>query len=93
MRWIRFVLKFAFICNLCFIFGQILRITTYDHSLDMMVNHIVVLGLGVAFPLNFLICAVTGILLLLKKIEWKPLPPWLFLCNMAVLIFQLIVNY
>lgn len=93
MRWIRFVLKFAFICNLCFILGQILRITAYDHSFDVIVNYVLVLGVGVAFPLNLAVCAVTGILLLLKKIMWKSLPPWLFLFNLAILIFQLIVSF
>lgn len=93
MRWIRFVLKFAFICNLCFIIGELLRIIAYDHAWDAMINHIVVLGLGVAFPLNLLVCVITGILLLLKKITWKALPPWLYLLNIAILIFQLIVNY
>ena len=71
MRWIRFLLKFAFICNLCFLVSEILRITVYSHSLDMVINHILVLGVGIAFPLNGLICVLTGILLLLKKIQWK----------------------
>ncbi|QJB32328.1 hypothetical protein HF324_13365 [Chitinophaga oryzae] len=93
MRWIRFVLKFAFICNLCFILGQLLRITAYDHRLDVIVEYVLVLGVGVAFPLNLAICLITGVLLLLKKIQWKPLPPWLFLFNLGILIFQLIVTY
>ncbi len=93
MRWIRFLLKFAFICNLCFIISEILRITAYDHSFDNIVNHILVLGVGIAFPLNALLCVLTGVLLLLKKIQWKTLPPWLYLFNIAILIFQLIVNY
>ncbi|RBL89714.1 hypothetical protein DF182_24775 [Chitinophaga flava] len=93
MRWIRFVLKFTFICNLCFILGQILRISAYDHSFDMIVSHVLVLGVGVAFPLNLVVCLVTGVLLLLKKINWKQLPPWLFLCNVGILVVQLIVSY
>lgn len=93
MRWIRFLLKFAFICNLCFITSEILRITAYDHSFDNVVNHILVLGVGIAFPLNVILCVLTGVLLLLKKIQWKTLPPWLYLFNIAILIFQLIVNY
>ncbi|CAL1519209.1 hypothetical protein MMC2321_02956 [Chitinophaga sp. MM2321] len=93
MRWIRFVLKFAFICNLCFLIGELLRITAYDHSWDVVINHVLVLGMGVAFPVNLTVCILTGILLLLKKISWKPLPPWLYLFNVTILIFQLIVNY
>ncbi|WP_078668321.1 hypothetical protein [Chitinophaga eiseniae] len=73
--------------------GQLLRITAYDHRLDVMVEHVLILGVGVAFPLNLAICLITGVLLLLKKIQWKPLPPWLFLCNVGILIFQLIVTY
>ncbi|PSL44947.1 hypothetical protein CLV51_105320 [Chitinophaga niastensis] len=93
MRWLRFLLKFAFICNLCFIIGEILRITAYNHSWDAIVNHVLVLGVGMAFPLNGLVCILTAILLLLKKIQWKALPPWLYLLNIAILIFQLIVNF
>lgn len=93
MRWIRFLLKFAFICNVCFLISEILRITAYDHSFDTVVNHVLVLGVGIAFPLNGLVSVLTGVLLLLKKIQWKPLPPWLYLLNIAIFIFQLIVNY
>lgn len=93
MRWIRFVLKFVFICNLCFILGQLLRITAYDHRLDVIVEHVLVLGVGVAFPLNLAVCLITAVLLMIKKIQWKQLPPWLFLCNVGILIFQLIVSY
>ena len=93
MRLIRFLLKFTFICNLCFLISEILRITVYDHSLDTIVNHVLVLGVGIAFPLNGLVCVLTGIMLLLKKIQWKELPPLLYLLNITILIFQLIVNY
>ncbi|TWF39642.1 hypothetical protein FHW36_10581 [Chitinophaga polysaccharea] len=93
MHWIRFLLKFAFICNLCFLISEILRITTYSHSLDTLVNHVLVLGVGIAFPLNGILCILTAVLLLLKKIQWKTLPPWVYLCNIAIFIFQLIVNY
>jgi hypothetical protein len=93
MRLIRFLLKFTFICNLCFLASEILRITVYDHSLDTVVNHVLVLGVGVAFPLNGLVCVAAAVMLLLKKIRWKELPPWLYLLNIAILIFQLIVNY
>ena len=93
MRPIRFLLKFTFICNLCFFISEILRITVYDHSLDTIVNHVLVLGVGIAFPLNGLVCVLTGIMLLLKKIQWKELPPLLYLLNITILIFQLIVNY
>lgn len=87
------MLKFAFICNLCFILGQLLRITAYDHRLDVVVEYVLVLGVGVAFPLNLIICLITAVLLMLKRIQWKSLPPWLFLCNVGILIFQLIVSY
>ncbi|RFS18725.1 hypothetical protein DVR12_27155 [Chitinophaga silvatica] len=93
MRWIRFLLKFAFICNLCFLVSEILRITNYSHSLDAVVSHILVLGVGIGFPLNGLICLITGILLVLRKIQWKGLPPWLYLLNIIFLIVQLIVYY
>ncbi|HEY9259054.1 hypothetical protein [Chitinophaga sp.] len=78
---------------MCFLVSEILRVTVYDHALDTIVNHVLVLGVGIAFPLNGLVCVLTGLLLLLKKIQWKALPPWLYLLNVAIFIFQLIVNY
>ncbi|SEB09631.1 hypothetical protein SAMN05660909_05418 [Chitinophaga terrae (ex Kim and Jung 2007)] len=93
MRWIRFLLKLAFICNLCFLISEVLRYTVYNHTYDAVINHVLVLGIGIAFPLNGLICVVTGVLLMLKKIQWKALPPWLYLLNIIFLIVQLIVNY
>ncbi len=93
MRLIRFLLKFVFICNLCFIAGEILRITAYNHNWDGLVKHVLVLGVGIAFPTNFLLSIVVGVLLLLRKIEWKSLPPWVYLSNLAILIVQLIVSF
>ncbi|WP_144695842.1 hypothetical protein [Chitinophaga vietnamensis] len=82
-----------FICNLCFIAGEILRITAYDHSWDTLVNHVLVLGVGIAFPVNLLLSIIVAVLLLLKKITWRALPPWVYLSNLAILVFELIVSF
>jgi len=93
MRWIRFLLKFVFICNVCFIIGEILRITAYNHEWDALLMHILVLGVGIAFPVNLVVSVLVALLLLLKKIEWKSLPPWVYLLNLAILIVQLYITF
>lgn len=93
MGWIRFLLKFVFICNVCFIIGEILRIISYNHALDAVVNHILILGVGIAMPVNLLLSIIVAVLLLIRKITWQSLPPWVYLLNLLILIVQLIVTF
>lgn len=93
MRLIRFLLKFAFVCNLCFVAGQIIRVTSYHESLEGIIRHILVLGIPIAFPLNAVVCVLTAIYLLTGKIKWPELPPLLYVLNLLILVAQLIVNF
>jgi hypothetical protein len=87
MRLVKFLLKFVFICNLCYLAGWLLRITDFM----WMFKHIIVLGYLVALPANIITSLLAIILLLLHKVTWKELPGYLLILNLAILIVQILV--
>lgn len=86
MRWLRFLLKFSFICNCCYLLGFIIRMTDYQNAAT---KHILVLGYIVAAPINIITCLTMITLLLLRKIQWKENHPYIFILNVIILILQL----
>jgi hypothetical protein len=89
MGRLRFFLKVAFICNLCFLAVQVSRYITLSPAMEQVVKSIVPLGLMVAFPLNVITLIVAVVMLLLKRIPWQELPPYLFIINVVILLSQL----
>lgn len=89
MSWIRFLLKFSFICNCCYLIGFIIRMVEYEDSFQHVVKHIMVLGGLVAAPLNIITCILTTILLLAKKVRWPDTHPYIFILNVIILLIQL----
>lgn len=89
MRVIRFLLKFSFICNCCYLTGFIIRMMENTDSYEHVVKHIMILGLVVAAPLNIVTCLLTTILLLTKKIRWADAHPYIFILNVIILLIQL----
>ncbi len=89
MNWLRFLLKFSFICNCCYLIGFIIRITDYKDSLEGLIKHILVLGYIVAPLLNIITCLLVVILLLARKIKWWENHPYIFILNVIILLIQL----
>lgn len=88
MSRLRFVLKLAFICNLCFLAGEATYYINYADSFEGLVKHILILGFLLAFPLNIVVSIITTILLVKRKASWKDLPPFVFVTNLIILIAQ-----
>ncbi|MRG44878.1 hypothetical protein GFS24_07125 [Chitinophaga sp. SYP-B3965] len=89
MSWLRFLLKFSFICNCCYLIGFIIRMVEYTDSYQHVVKHIMVLGGLVAAPLNIIVCLLTTILLLVRKVQWTNIHPYIFVLNVIILLIQL----
>jgi len=91
MRLVKFLLKFVFICNLCYLAGWLLRITERGEEFMWIFKHVVVLGYLVALPANIITSLLAITLLLLGKVTWKELPGYLLILNLTILIVQILV--
>ncbi|TWI86875.1 hypothetical protein LX66_4142 [Chitinophaga japonensis] len=91
MRLVKFLLKFVFICNLCYLAGWLLRMTEQSGDLSPVFKHMVVLGYLVALPANIITSLLAIILLLARKVSWAELPGYLLILNLIILIVQILV--
>lgn len=88
MGRLRFFLKLAFICNICFLLAQLSYYIDFKGQFSGLLEHILLMGLIVAFPLNLITLLVALFMLLKKKIAWKELPPYVFIINVIILLSQ-----
>jgi hypothetical protein len=91
MRLVKFLLKFVFICNLCYLAGWLFRMTEQSERFAWIVKHVVVLGVIVAPPANVVTSILAIILLLARKVSWAELPGYLLVLNLIILIVQILV--
>lgn len=91
MRWVRFLLKFTFICNLCFVFCYIIQRTAYAESLGGLTKGAAVLGFLVSPYLNVVTILIVLTGLLLKKLRWKEVHPYIFISNLLILLLSIIL--
>lgn len=91
MRLVKFLLKFVFICNLCYLAGLLFRMTEPSERFEGIVKHVVVLGVIVAPPVNIITSILAIILLLARKVTWAELPGYLLILNLIILIVQILV--
>ena len=88
MGRLRFFLKVAFIFNICFLLARASYYIDYKGQFSELLKYIVLMGIGVSFPLNLVVLIVTAIMLYRRKIAWAALPPYVFIVNVIILILQ-----
>lgn len=88
MGRLRFLLKLAFICNLCFILVQFSRYINMSKGFEAVIKSIIPLGMMVAFPLNVISLIIAAVMLIRRRIAWRELPPWVFIINLIILLTQ-----
>lgn len=87
MRWLLFLSRLAFICNLFFLLSFSLQF--YDWSANnMVVSTILIIGYLLAIIIN----PITNIIYFIVSITGKkhPVPGWLVTMNVLFLIMQLV---
>ncbi|HEY0273646.1 MAG TPA: hypothetical protein VGC22_10710 [Chitinophaga sp.] len=89
MQVVRFLLKFAFICNCCFLLIAVLQRVDVAARCKGLTGGLAVLGLLVAPYVNVVSLLGALLLLLLRRITWKGLPPWVFIGNVLILLLQI----
>ena len=88
MRWIYFIARVAFICNLAFLFCLLLRYTNLELNQDM-VSLLIILGWIMAIVVNTFANLLVLTALLRKKLMSLNIPSWLTLANFLFLIFEI----
>lgn len=90
MRLVRFLIKLSFICNICYWLGFVIRMMGDPEAWDFLVKHVTILGWLVAAPLNIITILLTIVMLLLKKVRFAGIHPYVFVLNVITLLFQLV---
>lgn len=89
MQLVRFLLKLAFICNCCFLLIAVLQRVDAEGQFKSVTASLASLGILLAPYLNVICILLAGLFLLLRRIRWKALPPWVFISNIVILLLQI----
>ena len=88
MRWLLFLARIAFICNIFFILSVILRFWNIVHD-QTIIGFVVVIGMLMAPLLNF-IFNVSFVIAYYRKTAPLGIPGFIIVFNLIVQILQLI---
>src|SRR5215203_2205543 len=89
MRWLLFLSKLAFICNLLFIPAFILQIKNFIGDIDLS-SYIIIIGFLFAILFNPLTNLCYLVLFFIDKKKLLIVPVWLIVINILFLFFQVI---
>src|SRR5215207_3309627 len=90
MRWLSFLLRVAFICNIFFLLSVVLHFSSFLRD-QAIVSTVVIIGYVLSvFVFNPLANIICFMLLLFKKELFNTVPKWLVLTNFVFLILQII---
>ncbi|HET9747046.1 MAG TPA: hypothetical protein VFP97_15120 [Chitinophagaceae bacterium] len=89
MRWLLFLSKLAFVCNLAFLVSFLFRVTDWLEYHDIKA-YIIIIGwvLGVIFNPLVVLCYL--LFFLFKRKALAVVPPWVLVVNTLFLFLQLV---
>ena len=88
MRWLLFLSRIAFICNLFFLLTVLLQWRNLGGN-DAVTSTIIIIGYVFAILVNPLVNIFYLFMLIRKKPVFQKLPKWLVLANFIFLLLQL----
>jgi len=88
MRWLLFLSRIAFICNLFFLLTVLLQWRNLGGN-DAVISTIIIIGYVFAIVVNPLVNIFYLFMLIRKKPLLQRLPKWLVLANFIFLLLQL----
>ena len=89
MRWLLFLSKLAFICNLLFIPAFVLQIKNFSIDPDLS-SYIIIIGFVFAILFNPVVNLSYLALFFLNKNALSKIPAWLIVMNILFLFLQVI---
>lgn len=91
MRWLLFLARVAFICNLLFLLCIVIMYSHDFITIEFFKNIVIVLGWVFSFIINLVVTPAELILLFLKR--QSPTQNWLRFFNLVIFIFQIIILF
>ena len=88
MRWLLFLSRLAFVCNVFFLVALSLQFTRWFHNQDAE-SLVIIIGYFMAVLLNPAAVLCYAILLLRNRRKLQNIPVWLMIANVLFLGFQL----
>jgi hypothetical protein len=89
MRFILFLSRIAFICNICFLFAFSLQLTNWIHN-EQLSSTLVVAGYVMGFVINPLVIIIYLLTFLISRKKLKTLPSWLITANILFFVIQIL---
>jgi hypothetical protein len=89
MRFILFLSRIAFICNICFLFAFSLQLTNWIHN-EQLSSTLVVAGYVMGFVINPLVIILYLLTFLISRKKLKALPSWLITANILFFVIQIL---
>ena len=89
MRFILFLSRIAFICNICFLFAFSLQLTKWIHN-EQLSSTIVVAGYVMGFVINPLVIIIYFLTFLISRKTLKGVPSWLITANILFFVIQIL---
>ena len=89
MRWLLFVSRVAFICNICFLFAFSLQLTNWIRN-EQLSSTLVVSGYVMGFFINPLVVLCYLFTWLVSRRKLKSVPAWLITANILFLVIQIL---
>jgi hypothetical protein len=88
MRWLSFLSRVAFICNVFFLLAVSIQFSNWIHNQDLT-SFIAILGYFFVVLFNPLVNLCYLVLFVIRKKFWTVVPAWLITANILFLIMQL----
>ena len=89
MRWLLFLSKLAFICNLIFVPAFILQIKDFIHNQNLS-SYIIIIGFVLAFLFNPISNFCYLFFFFVNKKKLSIVPGWLIVINILFLFLQVV---
>src|SRR4026207_973332 len=89
MRWLLFLSKLAFICNLAFLLSFTFRVTNWLANHDIK-EYIILIGWVLSAIFNPIVVFIYLILFWIKRKKLAIVPVWLIVMNILFLFLQLV---
>lgn len=87
MRWLLFLSRLAFICNVCFLLAFSLKLTKWIADQDLSAT-IIVIGFVMVVLFNPLVNLCYLVLALVRRKALSMVPAWLITANIFFLLLQ-----
>ena len=89
MRWLLFLSKLAFICNLAFLVSFFFSVTNWLNNHDIKA-YIIIIGWVLSAVFNPVVVSIYLIIFWVKKKNLAVVPVWLIVMNILFLFLQLL---